>query len=203
MSESAQKKEESGKYNRIIAAATKTFAEKGFFKSTVSDVARAAEVAEGTIYLYFKNKDDLLISIFESSMDMFIREMDQALEGITDVKERLRRLITLHLSLVEAHRELAQVLHIELRQSSMFMREYTGDKLKQYLKFIQDIIEAGQAEGVFNSNADPYVLRRTIFGALDEVGLKWVLSKRKGPLEQFSKQIADLFLNGLTQLKEK
>ncbi len=197
MPEQAQKKEESDKYGRIIEAATRVFAEKGFFKSTVSDVARAAEVAEGTIYLYFKNKDDLLISIFETSMDMFIREMEQALTGIDDVKDRLRRLITLHLSLVENHRELAQVLHIELRQSTMFMREYTGDKLKQYLRFIHEIIEDGQAQGVFRREADPYVLRRTIFGALDEVGLKWVLSKRKGPLEQFSKQIADLFLNGL------
>lgn len=193
----AQKKDERDKNSRIIEAATRVFAEKGFFKATVSDVARAAEVAEGTIYLYFKNKDDLLISIFESSMDMFIREMEEELAGVSDVKERLRRLITLHLSLVESHRALAQVLHVELRQSTMFMREYKGDKLKQYLKFIQAVIEDGQSQGIFRKDADPYVLRRTIFGALDEVGLKWVLSKRKGPLEQFSKQIADLFLNGL------
>ncbi len=196
---SAQKKDDRDKNSRIIEAATRVFAEKGFFKATVSDVARAAEVAEGTIYLYFKNKDDLLISIFESSMDMFIREMEQELAGVSDVKERLRRLITLHLSLVESHSALAQVLHVELRQSTMFMREYKGDKLKQYLKFIQVVIEEGQSQGVFRKDADPYVLRRTIFGALDEVGLKWVLSKRKGPLEQFSKQIADLFLNGLVK----
>ncbi len=193
----AQKKEERDKYGRIIEAATRIFAEKGFFKATVSDVARAAEVAEGTIYLYFKNKDDLLISIFESSMDMFIREVEQALKGVSDPKERLRTLITLHLGLVENHRELAQVLHVELRASSMFMREYTGDKLRQYLRIIQQIIEDGQKDGTFRKEIDPYVLRRTIFGALDELGLKWVLSKRKGPLDQFSKQIVDLFLNGL------
>lgn len=197
MAELAQKRPESDKYQRIIEAATRVFADKGFFKATVSDVAGAAEVAEGTIYLYFKNKDDLLISIFENSMDMFARELDQALSGVTDPAERLRCLIHLHLRLVEEHKELAQVLHVELRQSEKFMREYQGEKVINYLKKIQGIVLEGQEQGVFRKDLDARVIRRSIFGSLDEVALKWVLTKKKEPLEQRATQLADLFLHGL------
>ncbi len=199
MATAAPKRSESDKYGRIIEAATKVFSGKGFFKSTVSDVARAADVAEGTIYLYFKNKDDLLISIFEDSMDMFNRELETALNGIDDPAERLRSLIRLHLGLVEKNKELAQVLHVELRQSEKFMREYQGEKFINYLKRIQALIEEGQGTGIFRADADARFIRRSLFGALDEVSLKWVLGKKKEPLEQCASQLADLFLHGLME----
>lgn len=198
MAQAAQRKAETDKYTRIIAAATRIFAEKGFFKATVSDIAGAAEVAEGTIYLYFKNKDDVLISIFENSMDMFLREAEQDLATVTGPADRLRRFIHLHLRLVEEHKDLARVLHVELRQSAMFMREYRGGKFRDYLQFVQTMIEEGQQKNIFRTDLDPRLLRRSIFGALDETALRWVLSDRKPyDLDQCADQLADLFLNGL------
>jgi TetR/AcrR family fatty acid metabolism transcriptional regulator len=184
---------------RILDAAIRIFARKGFYNSTIADVAKVAEVAEGTIYLYFKNKDDLLISIFEHSMDLFIAEAQKELEGVADPKEKLKRFIALHLKLVQKNPELAQVLQIELRQSSKFMKEYEAGKLIDYLNVVRGILEDGQAQGVFRKGLEPRILRRAIFGCIDELALEWLLmTKKKYSLESCAEQVSDMFIRGIT-----
>lgn len=183
---------------RILEAATKVFARKGFYNATIADIAKAAEVAEGTIYLYFKNKDDLLISIFEHSIDLFIQAVNRELTGLPDPEEKLRRFVALHLQLVEANPDLAQVLQIELRQSSKFMKEYEGGKFAEYLRIVQSILEEGQAKNRFRTDLDPRILRRALFGAVDEMALDWLLMKKKKySLEECAGQIGRLFTKGL------
>lgn len=184
---------------RILDAAMRIFARKGFYNATIADVAKVAEVAEGTIYLYFKNKDDLLISIFEHSMDLFIEEAQKELEGVTDPKEKLKRFIGLHLRLVQKNPELAQVLQIELRQSSKFMKEYEGGKFSDYLNVVRGILEEGQASGIFRKDLEPRILRRAIFGCVDELALEWLLmTKKKYSLEACAEQVGDLFVRGIS-----
>jgi TetR/AcrR family fatty acid metabolism transcriptional regulator len=196
MTEKASKEDKS---LRILDAAIRIFARKGFYNSTIADVAKVAEVAEGTIYLYFKNKDDLLISIFEHSMDLFIAEAQKELEGVTDPKEKLQRFIALHLKLVQKNPELAQVLQIELRQSSKFMKEYEAGKLIDYLNVVRGILEDGQAQGVFRKGLEPRILRRAIFGCIDELALEWLLmTKKKYSLESCAEQVSDMFIRGIT-----
>lgn len=201
MANPAQKKESeaSAKSLRILDAAMRVFARKGFYNSTIADVAKAAEVAEGTIYLYFKNKDDLLISIFEHSMDLFIVEAQKELEGVTDPKEKLKKFIALHLRLVQKNPELAQVLQIELRQSSKFMKEYEGGKFSEYLNVVRSILEEGQEKGIFRKDIEPRILRRAIFGCVDELALEWLLmTKKKYSLEACAEQVGDLFVRGIS-----
>jgi len=184
---------------RILEAATKVFAKKGFYNSTIADVSKAAEVAEGTIYLYFKNKDDLLISIFEHSIDLFIQVVRPELETETDPKKKLKRFLSLHLQLVQKNPALAQVLQIELRQSSKFMKEYEGGKFSEYLNLVRGILEEGQEEGIFRKDIDPRILRRAIFGAVDELALEWLLMpKKKYSLESGAEQVGDLFIRGIS-----
>lgn len=184
---------------RILDAAIRVFARKGFYNSTIADVAKAAEVAEGTIYLYFKNKDDLLISIFEHSMDLFIQEVSHELEGVEDPKEKIKKFLSLHLKLVQKNPELAQVLQIELRQSSKFMKEYEGGKFSEYLNLVRSILEEGQEKGVFRKDLEPRILRRAIFGAVDELALEWLLmAKKKYSLEACAEQVGDLFIRGIS-----
>lgn len=184
---------------RILDGAIRIFARKGFYNSTIADVAKVAEVAEGTIYLYFKNKDDLLISIFEHSMDLFIAEAHKELGGVADPKEKLQRFIALHLRLVQKNPELAQVLQIELRQSSKFMKEYEGGKLIDYLNVVRGILEEGQAQGIFRKSLEPRILRRAIFGCIDELALEWLLmTKKKYSLEACAEQVSDMFIRGIT-----
>ncbi len=184
---------------RILDAAIKVFARKGFYNSTIADVAKVAEVAEGTIYLYFKNKDDLLISIFEHSMGIFIQAALKEIEGIDDPKEKLKRFLGLHLRLVQENPDLAQVLQIELRQSSKFMKEYEGGKFSEYLNVVRSILEEGQAKGAFRKDLEPRILRRAIFGAVDEMALDWLLmTKKKYSLESCAEQVSDMIVKGIT-----
>lgn len=186
------------KYRRIIHAAIKVFAQKGFFHAKVADVARAADVADGTIYLYFKNKDDLLISIFEHSMEHFIRRAHEELDPIPAPEERLRRFMDLHLQTVREFPQLSQVLQVELRSSAKFMKEYKATRFLEYLDFLSQIILKGQELGVFTREIDLNLIRRSIFGAIDELALEWVLSKNKNfELCEAGRHLANMILNGI------
>ena len=190
------------KRQRILDAAVRVFAERGFFHSRVNDVAEAAGVAGGTIYLYFKNKDDLLISLFEDRMDFILGTLRAALAEESDATARLRRFIELHFQLVESDPALADVLSVELRQSSKFVREYKAHKFYEYLGVAEEILREGVDDGFFRSDLDPKVFRRALFGALDEVTLTWVHGQREGrtppcSLENATNTIHNLFSSGL------
>lgn len=186
------------KYHRIIDAAIKVFARQGFYNSKVADVAKTADVADGTIYLYFKNKDDLLISIFEHSMDFFFHEVRQELEPLTSPLLKLHKFIELHLQLVHKNQNLAVVLQVELRSSHKFMKEYQAEKFFQYLNLLEVIITEGQASNLFNPALNPQIAKRAIFGAIDELALEWILMKHKRyELEEAANQLYELILNGL------
>ena len=189
----------SDKRRRILDAAVKVFAEKGFFQARVSDIARMAGVADGTIYLYFKNKDDLLISIFEEKMKEINVKFRDALGTEKDSVQRFRRLIAMHLAGFQAYPELAAVLQVELRQSSRFMREYKKVELKNYLDLMGDVVREGQQQGVFRKDIPLGLVKRFVFGALDEVVSTWVLAGRPYDLESLTDPLVDLFLNGLRE----
>ena len=186
------------KYHRIINAATKVFAKKGFFHAKVSDIAREANVADGTIYLYFENKDDILISLFEEQMKLVLENMREEISQEKDAIRKIEKFALTHLKLIERNKNMAEIIQVELRQSSKFMKEYKNEKFFQYLNLIGDIIREGQAQGIFNKDVIPGVAKRAFFGALDEMSRFWVLSShRKYDIEIAAKQISHYFLYGL------
>lgn len=185
------------KRQKIIRAATKVFARHGFYHSKVSEIAREADVADGTIYLYFKNKDDLLISIFEESMDQFLTLTRSEIGKETDSLAKLRRFVHLHMTMMEKNPRLAEVIQVELRQSSKFLKEYKNVKFLEYLQVVAEVIEEGQREGVIHKEVSPAVFKRMLFGALDELALQWVLSKRRYSLADVAGQVTDIFLQGI------
>ncbi|MHC1745114.1 MAG: TetR/AcrR family transcriptional regulator [Syntrophobacteraceae bacterium] len=185
------------KHQRILDAAIKIFAVKGFFQAKVSEIAREAGVADGTVYLYFKNKDELLISIFEVKMREVIQQFRTAVFELPDAHSRLLRLVELHLGGFQANPDLAAVFQVELRQSYRFMREYAKGELKEYLDLIGDIVEQGQREGVFRADMPAGLMKRFIFGAIDEVVTTWVMSGMKYDLVGASAQLVDLFVQGI------
>src|SRR4051812_34436456 len=132
----------------ILRAAIRTFARHGFFAAQVADVARTAGVAAGTVYLYFRGKDDLLVSIFERVMSEAIAEGRAALAAIDDPLERLRRIAHLHLDRLSRDRDLAVVFQVELRQTTKFMERFSNTLLREYLGILRDVIAEGQAAGV-------------------------------------------------------
>jgi TetR/AcrR family transcriptional regulator, fatty acid metabolism regulator protein len=187
------------KHQRILDAAVKIFAGKGFFQARVSEIAREARVADGTVYLYFKSKDDLLIAIFEVKMREVIQRFRETVSELPDAPSRLMRLVELHLGGFQANPDLAAVFQVELRQSYRFMREYAKGELKEYLDLIGEIVEQGRREGVFRDDLPVSLMKRFIFGAIDEVVSTWVMSGMKYDLTGSARHLVDLFFQGMVQ----
>jgi TetR/AcrR family fatty acid metabolism transcriptional regulator len=184
------------KREALLRAAIETFARRGFFNAQVADVARAAGVAAGTVYLYFRGKDDLLISIFEMTMKDAIAEGRRSVERLTDPLAQLRAIARLHLDRMSRHRALAVVFQVELRQSTKFMERFSTTHLREYLGIIRDVIVQGQASGVFRRDLNPTLASKLLFGMLDEMATNWILSRRKYSLAAEADTIVDLFVYG-------
>ncbi len=189
----------SDKRERILNAAVKVFARSGFHATRVSDVAKAAGVADGTIYLYFTSKEHLLVSLFEDRVERLIAFVSAELPKLKTARARLRRIIELQLGLLESERELAEVMTVILRQSTRLLKEYAAPKFSAYLEVIAHVVLEGQRRGEFRSDVSPHLIARAIFGALDGLALTWALGKAdRGGLVRASTQLSDVLLRGLS-----
>jgi TetR/AcrR family fatty acid metabolism transcriptional regulator len=184
---------------QIITAAIKVFADKGFYNSKVADVAREAGIADGTIYLYFKNKDDLLISLFESKMEQILERFATTLKNGTSCREKLHRFIQLHFQLIEEDQNLAEVFQVEIRQSSKFLKDYHNQKFLDFLNIIGQIIREGQLGGEFRKDIHINTIKLAIFGAVDEIARQWILTPEpKSNLQEIANELTQTFLTGLS-----
>jgi TetR/AcrR family fatty acid metabolism transcriptional regulator len=165
------------KRERILDAAETIFAKHGFFAAKVSDVAKEAGVADGTIYLYFKSKDELLISLFERRMQQLNGALKAAIAG-KPPREQLRAFIRAYVQLVHDEPAATEVLTIELRQSSKFMKEYDNPEFVDFLRTLGGIIAAMQDSGEMDASIPSHVAARMIFGILDELALAWILARQ-------------------------
>jgi TetR/AcrR family transcriptional regulator, fatty acid metabolism regulator protein len=189
------------KRERILDAAVRVFARKGFYATRVSEVAKAAGVADGTIYLYFKSKDALLISLFEHRVERLLVFLEEELPRSATASDKLKRIIEVQLGLLEGERDLAEVVTVILRQSTKLMKQYAAPKFGAYLDAIADVIAKGQGSGELRNDVSPHLAARAIFGALDGIAMTWALGKAdRGGLAWASGQLADIVLRGLQPL---
>jgi TetR/AcrR family fatty acid metabolism transcriptional regulator len=186
------------KHQKILQAAIRVFSEKGFYNSRVSEIAKEANVADGTIYLYFKNKDDILISLFEEEFGKIVQNMRAALEKDQDALQKIKRFAITHLSIVSKQQELGEVMGVEVRQSSKFMKEYINKPFIEYLNIIRSVVTEGQEKGLIRKDLTPGIMKRAFFGALDEMARYWVLStQKKHSIDDAALQISDVFIRGM------
>lgn len=185
------------KRDALLRAAIETFAARGFFNAQVADVARTAGVAAGTVYLYFRGKDDLLISIFEKTMKEAIAAGRESIARHPDPHAQLRTIARLHLDRMSRDRDLAVVFQVELRQSTKFMERFSATHLREYLGIIRDVIARGQSMGIFRKTLNPTLAAKLLFGMLDEMATNWILSRRKYSLIADADAIVDLFVHGI------
>ncbi len=185
------------KYQRILDAAVAVFAEKGFFVSRISDIADRASVADGTVYLYFRNKDEILASAINTAFDGFVTAARRELEKLTRPSDRLRRLAYLHLEALGANRNLAVVFQMELRQSTRFLSEFSHDHLIEYFNLVKQAIRDGKASGEFRTDLPEKIAANCFFGAIDEMVTSWVLSEKEYPLAQAADPLVDILLGGM------
>ena len=185
------------KREAILRAATKVFAGRGYFNSKVSDIAGEAGIADGTVYLYFKSKDEILHSIFDRAMAEFITEGKAEIAQLDDPIAKLKRIAELHLSRLGADRDMAIVFQVELRGSTKFMQEFSAAGFSDYLDIIRSTIAEGQAAGIFRNDIKPIVAAKILYGALDEMVTNWVLSVKRYPLEPMAGEVLKIFLGGI------
>jgi TetR/AcrR family transcriptional regulator, fatty acid metabolism regulator protein len=185
------------KREAILRAGIKVFAGKGFFNSKIADIASEAGIADGTVYLYFKGKDEILHSIFHRAMDEFISEGKREMAAINEPANKLRRIAELHLERLGADRDLAVVFQVELRGSTKFMSEFSAAGFAEYLEIIRQTIIAGQRSGVFRSDLSATVCAKIFYGALDEMVTNWVLSRKHYELAPMANTVLEIFLGGV------
>lgn len=186
-----------GKRELILRAATRVFARNGYFNSKVADIARAADVADGTVYLYFKSKEEILHSIFDQNMAEAISSGRKLIEALSDPREKLRSIAKLHLERLGADRDLAVVFQVELRGSTKFMQEFSAAGFAEYLDLLCKIFQEAQRTGVFRKDLNAKVMSKILFGALDEMATNWIISKRNYKLGPMADMVMDVFLNGV------
>jgi len=194
----AKKKGSADKRDRILKAAIKVFAKNGFYATRVCEIAKAAGVADGTIYLYFKNKDDVLITIFQDGIQQLLVILREVATSDEPFDQRITRIIELQLGLLEEQRDLAEVITVNLRQSSSLLKQYAAPLFMEYIDVIAGLVREGQKEGAFRKDINPRVVARSLFGALDAILLTWALGEGDpASLRKAASHCASLFLEGL------
>lgn len=190
-----------GKFERILDAAIEAIAESGFHQCQVSKIARLAGVADGTIYLYFKSKEDILVQLFQSRMGEFISSIRSELSECETTAARLRTIVRTHFSYMEHNRSLAIVTQLELRQPNLSVRLAINGPLLDYFKLIEEVIQQGiEREEV--PKIDIWVARQMIFGSLDEATTDWVLARNPRTLESGVEPMLALF-EGALRLRKR
>lgn len=185
------------KYQRILDAAVSVFAKRGFHAARVSDVAERAEVADGTIYLYFRNKEELLMTAINTAFDAFMSRARTELDALASPPDKLRRLAHLHLEALAENRDLAVVFQMELRQSARFLAPFSSDHMVEYFGLVLAAIREGKAQGLFREDLRDKIAANCFFGALDEMVTSWVLDDSHYQLADVADSVADILLMGL------
>ncbi|MCY9670562.1 TetR family transcriptional regulator [Paenibacillus alginolyticus] len=185
------------KYYAILEGALKVFAEHGFHKSQVSRIAKEAGVADGTIYLYFKKKEDILTSLFQEKLGELVEKLNNGLNDQMTAREALHKVCEIHFSVLEENIHLAYLTQIELRQSDLELRKEIGLALKRYIILIENILEKGKKDGSFRPDFEVKLVRLLIFGGMDEVVTSWLISGQKYSLTAQVGPTIDFFMKGI------
>jgi TetR/AcrR family fatty acid metabolism transcriptional regulator len=185
------------KPQQIVDAAVRVFARNGYYNSRVSDIAREAGIASGTIYLYFKTKDEILVTLFREKMAAWVENVRAAIASESDAVARLRRLVALHFEVLEGDPDLAEVVQVELRQGHKFFRGASAHEVSAYFALIQSLLEEGMAAGLIRADVPAKIATKMLFGAMDQVATSWVLGKRGYRLTDAADAVATIFLRGV------
>jgi TetR/AcrR family fatty acid metabolism transcriptional regulator len=185
------------KYHQILAAAIKVFARQGFHQSTVAQIAKEAGVADGTIYLYFKNKDDILVQFFNYKTKLVFDSFRTEVARADSSLDKLRYLIHRHLEEFQRNREMAVVYQVETHQSSRLAEAQIKEMSKMYRDLISEIVEQGQQEGTIRKDLYVGLVKRFIIGAVDEVINTWLHSNGEYDLVSMADPLVELFIKGI------
>jgi len=186
------------KPQQIVDAAVRVFARSGYYNSRVSDIAREAGIASGTIYLYFRTKDEILVTLFREKMAQFVAHVRAEIAREPDAVAKIRRLVARHFAVLEDDPAVAEVVQVELRQGHKFFRGASAHEVSAYFDLISSVLEQGVAAGQLRGDLPVKMATKVLFGAMDQVATSWVLGKRTYRLVDAADAVATIFLRGVT-----
>ena len=187
----------SEKYQRILDAAVEVIAERGYFSSPVSAIAKRAGVADGTVYLYFKSKDDVLRTAIDSTFDKFHRQVEEEFKTLKGPREQLEYIAQVHLESHAVNRSMAVLMQTEVRQSARFIAEFSHHHLVKYIQVVREVVRRGQLEGIFRRDVSDGVVAHCMFGAIDELLSSAVFTGRVYDSKATAAQVMDVLLSGI------
>src|SRR3984893_15913493 len=192
----------SEKYQRILDAAVEVIAERGYFSSQVSAIAKRAGVADGTIYLYFKSKDDVLRTAIDETFNKFHRQVEEEFKTLKGPREQLEYIAQVHLESHAVNRSMAVLMQTEVRQSARFIAEFSHHHLVKYIQVVREVVRRGQQEGIFRRDVSDGVVAHCMFGAIDELLSSAVFTGRVYDAKATAAQVMDVLLNGIAARRE-
>jgi AcrR family transcriptional regulator len=187
----------------ILDAAVKVFADKGYYGARVSDIAQEAGIAYGLVYHYFKNKEDLLISIFRTRWGQF----DQAVRKIMEEKKDPRRMIHSIISfLFHSYKNNPKMIEVMILDVAKSTRFFNGENIKLFtdlFSLISEIIRLGQEQGIFKKDLDAKLAAYCLYGSVERIMLRWILEDNKNITEKEARSatemVTGIILSGLEQ----
>lgn len=185
------------KYQRILEAAVEVIAERGYFNSPVSAIAARAGVADGTIYLYFKSKDDVLRTAIDATFERFYHQVVERFQTLHHPREQLEYIAQVHLESHSVNRNMAILMQTEVRQSAKFIAEFSHHHLVKYIQMVREVVRRGQQQGVFRADVSDGVVAHCMFGAIDELLSSAVFTGRAYDAKTTATQVIDILLNGI------
>jgi len=198
------RRKEEGKRKKILDAATRIFARKGFHGANISDIAHEAGVAHGTVYTYFGSKDDLLASIFHENLSELVGYVRSEVQNEKNAEAKFRRMIALQIKLIEQNPELTELMLVEFPRTGKFLDHSTINTLSAYIDMIADVLKEGMAEGTFDDTMDIDVVATMIYSAIQGIATRWILYMRQYPLiEKVTDEVSNVFLKGIKVESER
>ena len=193
----------SEKYQRILDAAVEVIAERGYFRSPVSAIADRAGVADGTVYLYFKSKDDVLRTAIDTTFNRFYKQVEEEFRTLHGPREQLEYIAQVHLESNAVNRNMAILMQTEVRQSAKFIAEFSHHHLVKYIQVVREVVRRGQQEGIFRRDVSDGVVAHCMFGAIDELLSSAVFTGRVYDAKTTAAQVIDVLLNGINGSREE
>lgn len=193
----------------ILDAALKTFVKRGYSETRVSEIASEAKVAEGTLYNYFQSKEDLLLSLFDEKWGGIIDDIRKKISRLDDPNKKLKVMFSVVVRLFRKDRHLAEIFLVDVKQSSIFIKNYPVNRVVEFIELIEEILEDGKRRGIYRKDLDTHVAKMIIFGAAQGILLSWVLSESaaerrktfKFSLYRAAKTLREIFKTGLVEGK--
>lgn len=190
----------------ILSAAEKVFAAKGFFPTTMSDIAREAEFGTGTLYKYFKSKEELYFTLIDEKVEEINRLVKSELSQETSAIERIRKVLGLQLEFIERNRDFFRIYTSEGSRFEWTVKDELGKgihkKMVTYIHILAEVMNQGIEGGEFRA-LNPMELAHALVGIVNSYIFEWLISPQSYPLISKLDTVLEIFLVGAQQMERR